>query len=65
MAKQKLVSVAEYALLCGNLSLQAIYNRETAGTLKFAKTKPVILIDILAYPPKRLSIGRPAYKSKI
>lgn len=65
MAKQKLISVAEYAFLCGNLSLQAIHNRKRAGTLKFAKREPVILIDILVYPPKRLSIGRPAYKSKI
>lgn len=65
MAKQKLVSVAEYAALCGNLSLQAIYNREKRGSLEFAKLKPVTLIDIIAYPPKRLAMGRKPYKSNI
>lgn len=64
MAKEKLVSVAEYALMCG-ITLQAVHNRERAGTIKFAKHDPVLLIDLSVYPAKKMPIGRRPYKSKV
>jgi len=60
--KQKLVSVAEYALLCG-ICRMAVHKRIEAGTLEFAKTRPQNLIDILKYPAKKEKRGRKPYVS--
>ena len=64
MKKKNLKSVAEYAQSVGYKSVQAVFNRAYRGRIKFAKTDPQYLIDIVKYPPIKPKRGRIPYKSK-
>lgn len=63
MTKQNLVSVQEYAKLCG-ITPQGVHSRVKEGTLSFIKSNNQWVIDVVLYPPKRLKLGRRPYASK-
>ena len=62
MKKKKLVSVAEYASMCG-ITIQGVFNRVKAGSLEYAGSDPVLLIDIDKYPAGLIKLGRKPFRS--
>lgn len=59
MSKEKLVSIRDYAKLCG-VSITAIRKRHDKNILKIISHAGMDVVDSVKYPPqKRLSVGRP------
>ena len=68
MNTENLVSISQYAKLCGGLTSQAIHSRRKNKTISFIKKKYkndfIFLIDAEKFPPAKWKAGRPAYNSK-
>ena len=62
----KLVSIAEYALLCG-ITRQAVYDRIKSGRLKIVRMKFGKCINIDKFPPTKAHypVGRPTVQQLI
>ena len=65
MKKEKLVSIADYATMCG-VTREAIYARIKSGNIASTSVpngnEQVKCIDLLIYPPEKLTPGRKPFK---